>query len=333
MMRRLLVLFAAVLALAGLAPAAAQDGEAAPAPAPEPAPAEKRIALSFDDIPRAAGAFYTLGERTQRIIDALDEGGVEQAAFFVTTGNLEQNPGGEARIGKYVDAGHVIANHSDRHLHLSETRAAAYLMDIDYAQEWLAGREGVRPWFRYPFLDEGREHFERRDAVIAGLAERGLSNGYVTIDGYDWWYDDAVTQALSDGMDVDREALGELFVESHVGAAEFFDDLARRTFGRSPAHVMLLHEADVTAMFLPDLIAALKDAGWTIIPIDEAYRDPIAELVPKTPSQQGTRTELAAWQAGLPAPRWYERNNEDVVRALFEERVLTRPTFPQEVSE
>ena len=327
-MQRLLILAGLVLALAGLAAPAAAEDAAAPAEA-----AEKRIALSFDDVPRQAGAFFTLGERTQRLIEALEEGGVEQAAFFVTTGNIEESRGGESRIGRYVAAGHVIANHSDEHCHLSETEAANYLVDLDRAQAWLAGREGLRPWFRYPYLDEGREHFDRRDAVRAGLAERGLSNGYVTIDGYDWFYDDATTKAIDEGHKVDLEALGDLFVESHVGAANFFDDLARRTFDRSPVHVMLLHEADVTAMFLPRLIAALKADGWTMVPVDEAYTDPIAGLQPKVPSAQGTIVELAAWQRGVPEPRWYERNDERTVQALFDVRVLGLPTPSVEETE
>ena len=316
-MRRLLILAGLALALAGLAGPAAAEDAAVLAEAPE-----KRIALSFDDVPRQAGAFFTLGERTQRLIEALEEGGVDQAAFFVTTGNIDDSRGGESRIERYVAAGHVIANHSDEHRHLSETPAETYLADIDRAQAWLTGRDGLRPWFRYPYLDEGREHFDRRDAVRAGLTERGLSNGYVTIDGYDWFYDDATTRAIDEGRKVDLEALGDLFVESHVGAANFFDDLARKTFGRSPVHVMLLHETDVTAMFLPRLIAALKADGWTMVPVDEAYADPIAGLQPKVPSAQGTIVELAAWQRGVPEPRWYERNDERTVQALFDVRVL-----------
>jgi peptidoglycan-N-acetylglucosamine deacetylase len=320
-MRRLLVLSGVFLAVAALTCAAAAADDV------------KRIALTFDDVPRAPGSFYTLEDRTERLIATLEEGGVEQAAFFVTTGNLDRFAGGDERIGRYVAAGHVIANHSHGHTRLSEISAKDYLADIDQARNRLVGREGLRPWFRFPYLDEGRDHADRLDAVRAGLAERKLANGYVTIDGSDWFYDDAVTKAFAEGRAVDMEALGELFVESHLGAAEFFDDLARRTFGRSPVHVMLLHEADVTARFLPDLIAALKDSGWSIATADEAFADPIATLQPDVPSAQGTLTELAAWERGLPAPRWYERNDERVVQALFDTRVLGIAATSEEDSE
>lgn len=54
--------------------------------AASPALVEKRIALTFDDIPRARGAFFTPDERTARLIASLKRAGVRQAAFFVTPG-------------------------------------------------------------------------------------------------------------------------------------------------------------------------------------------------------------------------------------------------------
>ena len=43
-----------------------------------PALAQKRIAFSFDDVPRHAGAFFTPDERTVELIAVLQRMGVEQ---------------------------------------------------------------------------------------------------------------------------------------------------------------------------------------------------------------------------------------------------------------
>lgn len=147
----------------------------------------KRIALTFDDVPRAKGAFFTPDERTLRLIAGLRRARVEQAAFFVTPGNLAKpdGVGAEQRIALYVADGHVIANHSYSHRHLTAVSAADYIADIDRAEVWLRGREGYRPWFRFPFLNEGRADKTKRDAVRAALQVRGLRNGYVTADGAD----------------------------------------------------------------------------------------------------------------------------------------------------
>lgn len=295
------------------------------APKPEP----KRIALSFDDVPRRPGAFLTPDQRTQGILSGLAGGGVK-AVFFVTTGNLDrpEGKGGEERIMMYSGAGHLIANHSHAHRRLSQTSVEDYLEDVDRAAAWLRGRPGSRSWFRFPFLDEGRADKAKRDSVRAGLAARALANGYVTADGADWNLEALTVAAREAGKPMDMKALRELYVETMVGAADFYDGLASRTLGRSPAHVLLLHETDLAALFLPALVDALRKDGWTIITADEAYADPIARARPDTPSAQGTLIEAMAWEKGLPAPRWYERENLKVANALFAERVLKETPAP-----
>lgn len=294
--------------------------------ASSPALAGKRIALTFDDVPREAGAFFTADERSRRLIQGLKRGGVRQAGFFLNPGSLSrpQGLGGEARIAAYVAAGHVIANHSNTHPSLSALPAEVFLADIDAAETWLLERVGRRPWFRFPFLNEGRSDKAKRDAVRIGLVARGLVNGYATVDGYDWKFESMVQDAVQTGKPIDRKALKQLYLESQVGAADYFDSLATRAIGRSPAHVMLLHETDINALYIGDLAQALRRAGWEIITVDEAYADPIAAEAARVdvPSAQGTLTEALAWSVGLPKPRWYERNDEAVLQRLFAERVL-----------
>jgi peptidoglycan/xylan/chitin deacetylase (PgdA/CDA1 family) len=291
---------------------------------------QKRIALTFDDIPRGPGAFLTQEERTARLIAALKAARVRQAAFFVNPGFLSDpaKAGGEARIAAYVDAGHVLANHSFSHQSLNRIPAEDYLADIDRAEAWLKDREGRRPWFRFPYLREGGTDKVKRDAVRAGLKARGLMNGYVTVDASDWHMEQLAVDALKAGKAIDRDALRDLYVESHVEAAEFYDRLARQTLGRSPAHVLLLHETDIAALWIGDLVAGLRRAGWKIVSADEAFADPINRAMPDVPSAQGTLTEAMAWEKGLPAPRWYARNDTKLAARLFAERVLKETPAP-----
>lgn len=284
----------------------------------------KRIALTFDDVPRHRGAFFTPDERTSRLIAALKRANVRQAAFFVTPGNLGKpdGAGGEQRIAAYVRAGHVIANHSFSHRHLTAVTAPEYLADIDRAEAWLKGRTGRRPWFRFPFLNEGRTDKAKRDAVRAGLKARRLRNGYGTVDGWDWNLEGLTTRARAAGRNIDMAALRDLYVELHVEAAEFNDQLARNTIGRSPAHVVVLHETDLAALFIADLVAGLRRAGWTVVTADQAYADPLGTAVPDVPSAQGTLTEALAWEKGLPAPRWFEGSTPRLADPLFQRRVL-----------
>ena len=282
---------------------------------------DKRIAFSFDDVPRDRGAFLDPDERPRLLIEALATAGIEQAAFFVNPGRITDHDDDAADIAAYAKAGHVLANHTARHSKLSTLSASAFLADIDAAETWLKDKPNYRPWFRFPFLDEGRKDKVKRDAVRAGLKQRGLMNGYVTVDASDWYLEDLAMAAGEAGHLMDWNALRDLFVESYLESANFSDELARRTLGRAPVQMVLLHETDLAAMFVDDLAAALKADGWTIVTADEAYRDPIAHMQPEVDFADGTRTQMLAAERSI-GNRWYERNDQKVAKKLFAERVL-----------
>lgn len=291
---------------------------------PVPAAAQKMIALSFDDVPRGRGAFFSPDERTRRIIAELKKAKAPQAAFFVNPGAIGHGDGigGEERIAAYVAAGHVIANHGNSHKRLSTTDTASYLADIDAAEVWLKGRAGYRPWFRFPFLDEGGKDKAKRDALREGLAARGLRNGYVTAESSDWHLESLTREAVRAGKKIDLTALGHLYVRWHVEAADFADAMMLRATGRQPVQVMLLHETDLAALHIGDLVRALRKAGWTVVSADTAYADPIGKEMPDVPVANGTLTEALAWAAGVPAPRWYRYNETELATASFREKAL-----------
>jgi peptidoglycan/xylan/chitin deacetylase (PgdA/CDA1 family) len=301
---------------------------AAAAPA---APQHKRIALTFDDVPRMPGAFFTPDERTRRLIAALRRSGVRQAAFFVNPGNLEQPyaKGGAARIAAYVRAGHVIANHSYSHKHLSELTPEAYIADLDRGAAWLEGRAGFRPWYRYPFLDEGGSDAARRDALRAALRARGLHNGYITSDSNDWLMEALAFDAKRAGQPIDLPALKALYLRTVVGSADFSDALARKALGRSPIQVMLMHETDVEAMFVADAIKALKADGWEIVTADAAFADPIAREEPNSVRTSMGQIGAMADARGVPVRDIYDPAfQQEAIAAAFAAQVLHKAPNP-----
>ncbi len=287
------------------------------AAAADDASGEKRIALTFDDGPKGAGAFYSGAERTARLITALRAGGVDQAAFFITTKNLEGEMPAR-RVRAYARAGHVIANHSDQHSWLNRVSAGEYIADIDLAEEKLEGFGNRRAWFRFPYLDEGRA-LEKRDAVRAALAERELMSGYVTVDTFDWHMDRLVAQAKRADECIDLDGVGEIYVDMLVAAAEHFHDMALGAMGRAPAQVMLLHENDLAAMFADDLVRGLRAAGWQIITADEAYEDELATHLPETLFSGMGRVAAFAYEAGYRADRLdHPAADEAAIEARFD---------------
>lgn len=267
-----------------------------------PSPAPKQIALTYDDAPLGDGPRYTGAERTEALIAQLKEAQSGPVAIFVTTQGFDQADG-RARIKAYDVAGHYIANHSDAHKPASRTRPEVYIADIDRAEEKLVGFENRRPWFRFPFLDEGGQDEinktgEKRDLYRAALVQRGLISGYVTVDTYDWHLDRIWLEAVYNGHAIDMEALSRLYVDMVVNAANHYDQLSLRVLGRRPVQVLLLHENDLAASFTTDMIAALRADGWEIVDPDLAFADPIVDQLPETLFSGGGRISALAMDAG-----------------------------------
>ncbi|MEL6859455.1 MAG: polysaccharide deacetylase family protein [Pseudomonadota bacterium] len=284
--------------------AACTGAETAIKTAPTPVdPGPKQIALTYDDAPLGDGPIYTGTERTQAFIEQLDAAGSGPVAIFVTTRGLDQADG-QTRIQAYADAGHRIANHSDQHIWASRTDIEAYIADIDAAERKLEGFDHRRPWFRFPFLDEGgmgedNKDAVRRDAYRAALDARGLISGYVTVDTFDWHLDRLWSRAVQNGDRVDQAALSRVYVDMVVDAAAHYDALGQQVLGRRPVQVLLLHENDLAARFTADVIRALRADGWEIVDPDLAFADQIAAQIPETRFSGMGRISALAADAGL----------------------------------
>jgi hypothetical protein len=133
--------------------------------------------------------------------------------------------------------------------------------------------------FRYPFLDEGRS-VSARDSIRDALAGLQLKNGYVTIDNYDWYLNNLLREAVDAKKKIHLEKLKKVYVDHIYNSIVFYDSIGRAVLGRSPKHVLLLHENDLSASFLGDLLDELELKGWKIISPPEAYNDPIATQIP-----------------------------------------------------
>ena len=266
-----------------------------------PEPSRGEIALSFDDAPRGNGAFFSGSERTDLLIKALRSVDAPPAVFFVTTKGLNQSKG-QDRILKYAEAGHLIANHSDTHPFASRVGLEAMISEIDAAEEKLAGFANRRPWFRFPFLDEGKTQ-DLRDNIRKALDAREISNGYVTVDNFDWYLASQTKKAVREGRSVDMKALREAYVEMLVQAVRIYDQLTQDGLDQKLPHVLLLHENDLAALFVDDLIVALRQDGWAIISPDEAYSHPVAKKIPSTLNTGSGHFAALSVDAGLSEER------------------------------
>jgi peptidoglycan/xylan/chitin deacetylase (PgdA/CDA1 family) len=286
-----------------------------------PSLAAQQIALTFDDAPLSDGPIFSGNERTQKLIEHLKQQKIEQVTFFVVTGNINEQS--NKRLEKYADAGHLLANHTHSHQWIRVLGTAAYLRDIQRADSILRPMKGFAPWFRYPFLDEGRTK-SSRDSIRQQLVEMRLINGYVTIDNYDWYLNGLLRKALQEKRKVNYDKLRSVYLDHLWNSIQFYDGIARRILGRSPRHVLLLHENDLAAYFLTDLIKLLNAKGWEIISPTEAYEDPIAGIVPDVLFNGQGRVAAMAKEKGFASKDLVQEAEDE---AYLDELVRIRKVF------
>src|SRR3989339_426154 len=228
----------------------------------------KEIALTFDDAPMGTSWHFESSARTEILIKKLKGLGVPPVIIFANACNREDSASVILQLTKYKDAGHLIGNHTCSHPRLDDIGFEKYIKNIEQNEKLLTPLLMGVTFFRYPFLNESIDE-KLRDEVRNWLK----GNHYKKVEA--------------------------LFLKHVVGAAEFYDSLAVKTLGRSPKHVILLHEMDATVMFIDSLVNEFRKQGWNIISAQDAYQDEIYSRQPKnTYTNNGFIAQLAKENTG-----------------------------------
>ncbi|WP_295801491.1 polysaccharide deacetylase family protein [uncultured Microbulbifer sp.] len=286
----------------------------------------KEVAFTFDDAPRKATGYFDGPTRAKTLLQVLETHEIPQVAFFANTSNLT----GERleRLRRYGDAGHIIANHSHTHPNFNTQELQAYIDDVNEADQILRDFPTFKPWFRFPFLREGNTA-AKRNGMRKFLDEHGYINAYITLNNYDWYIESLFQEAVAEGKRVDLDRLRRFYLDVMIAGIEYYDQMAIQHIGRSPKHILLMHEMDISALFVGDLADALRNRGWSIISPEEAYTDDIASY--RTPSvlkYNAGRIGEIAYDKGQKTDLWHETLNEGYLRARFTAEVLTPETAP-----
>lgn len=181
------------------------------------------VALTFDDGPHS--------KYTPILLDGLRERDVK-ATFFL----MGQNIGGNEELVRRMDSeGHLLGNHSYRHVQLTREGVDAVCESVKKTQEIIRNITGREPSYLRPPYGDWNDELECRLAVTPVLW---------TVDSLDW--------KLRDTDAIVRRVLGEV----------------------QDGDIVLLHDifpTSVEAAFR--LIDCLKDRGYAFVTVDELLID------------------------------------------------------------
>lgn len=239
----------------------------------------QEVAITIDDAPMASSSVYTGNERTKNIIQALKKHNLK-TVFFSNSSKFEDKDG-KPRLLKYANAGHYIANHTHSHEHASQLEATEYIEDINIADKNLSEIKNFQKWFRFPFLDQGNNH-KKRDQIFKWLYDNNYKIGYVTIDTFDWYINSLLQNAVQNQKEVDFEKLKKTYIKYIIDCSKIFNEKSLKLFNEPIKHTLLIHENDLTGLFLDDLLDAYKKLGWKLIDPKVAIEQPAFNVQLKT---------------------------------------------------
>jgi len=256
-MRALLL---AILSLACAAPAAARD-----------------IAITFDDLPvhSALPPGVTRLMVAQDIITTLQAAGVPQVYGFINGAQLGSEPGTDAVLKAWRDAGFPLANHGWAHLGLSKIDETTFESELTKNEPILKSLAGTTDWhwFRFPFLDEAYADPARRAASRAWLAAHGYKIAAVTASFGDYAFNEPYARCVAKGDTGAIHELEQAYLDAAAASIKLSGEAETAQFGRTPPDILLMHIGAFDAHMLPRLIALYKQAGFRFVTLPQAAKD------------------------------------------------------------
>ena len=242
-----------------------------------PHSAQPELAITIDDLP--VHGSYPPGVTPQQVgaemIGALKAGGVTGVYGFVNGVKIDDDPATERVLDGWHAAGMMLGNHGWSHRHLSEMSLADFEHELVKNEAVLARSAGRSDWhwFRYPFLDEGKDSAQRAGARQV-LASHGYRVAAVSMSFGDWQWTAPYARCVASH---DSAAVAELERMYMAAAQENIDasrDAARKIFGRDIPYVLLMHVSAMSAHMMPRLLQLYRSAGFRFVSLPEAESDP-----------------------------------------------------------
>lgn len=173
---------------------------------------KKYVALTFDDGPHSV--------YTEQLLDGLKVRGVP-ATFFLMGQNIE---GKEALVLRMRDEGHLIGNHSYRHLPMTRERAAEVCDSIEMTEQMIEQITGKRPEYLRPPYGDWNEELE---------CKMNLTTVFWTVDSLDWKLKNTpqiVSRVLKGTRNGDIILMHDIYDTSVKAALQIVDQLQEQGY-------------------------------------------------------------------------------------------------------
>ena len=242
-----------------------------------------QVALTFEDLPEtgAAPPDVTRSQIIDSILATLKAERMPPVYGFINAQRLDGSPSGPAILQNWTASGNLLGSHTYSHPDLESTSVSDFESNILKNEPVLQQYAGKADWhyFRYPYLHEG-ETLEKRRAIQSFLKDHGYRIAEVSLDFEDYLWNDPYARCAAKQR-MDRvDALHDSYLATADQYIDIYRSFAHRLYGHDIPYVLLLHVTAFNAKMLPDLIAQLRERGFTFISLPGALSDPAYGIDP-----------------------------------------------------
>jgi len=238
---------------------------------------KKQICITFDELP-VAHAFDepTPGEVLRPIMDALKKHEVKAAGFVVG-----QNIGTSFDLlGEWLNNGNRIGNETYSFTDLHEVSIEAFIRDLmsgDKELETMLSGFGQKPrFFRYPYLHYGTT-IEAQRAVDIYLEDHNVQVVHATVVVDDYLYNLSLQKIGGPPDSAQYDELLNEYVNHVLDQIEATEKLSIKLLGRRCRQILQLRANRLNALFIDEMLTAIKNLGYEFISLDAALRDEVFE--------------------------------------------------------
>lgn len=259
-----------------------------------PTGSQSQIAITVDDLP--VHGSYPPGVTPQQVgsemIAAFRAAGVTGVTGFVNGVKVEDQPETERVLEDWRSAGMMLGNHGWSHRTLSDMSMAEFEHELVKNEPLLARTAGQSDWrwFRYPFLDDGRDADQRMTAR-AVLARHGYRVAAASMSFGDWQWTAPYARCVARHDAAAVAELERMYLAAARESLAVSRDGARKLLGRDIPYVLLMHVSAMSAHMMPQLLGMYRQAGFRFVTLSQAERDPAYDAytnlkLPPPPSPQ-----------------------------------------------
>jgi peptidoglycan/xylan/chitin deacetylase (PgdA/CDA1 family) len=267
-----------------------------PAEPPAATPPERHVAITIDDLPAGAAnamSAAAITEMTAKLLATLQQQQIPVVGF-VNEDKLYKLGEVDERIkalNMWLDAGFDLGNHTYGHISLNRAGLKDFEESVVRGETvtrlLLAQHKKQLRYFRYPYLDTGRDLQTRRDAD-AFLVARGYRLAHVTLDAWDWAFARVYDDAKKRGDTTVQQEVANAYLSYSAAVFDYDEKLSRDLIGYEPKQILLLHANQLEADHIGELLELLRKRGYRFITLEDALSDEAYGMPDTYVGEEGT---------------------------------------------